>query len=200
MSGTERDADADDALLVVAARRGDRAAFGALYRRHARLVQAVLLARVAPDSVADLVQDVFLQAMGRLGALRDAAAFAPWIATIARRRAADWRRRRRDTVSLDAEPGGAEVAAVHTDHAEDVLSRSRAEAAVAIIASLPEAYRETLLLRFVGGLSGPEISARTGLTHGSVRVNLHRGVAMLRERMGREKLEPEQMGTTDVDA
>jgi len=61
----------------------------------------VLLARVAPDSVADLVQDVFLIAMGRLQALRDDSAFAPWLATIARRRAADWRRRRRETVPLE---------------------------------------------------------------------------------------------------
>src|SRR5262252_2276540 len=102
-----------DAPLVAAARRGDRAAFGALYRRHARLVQAVLLARVAPDSVADLVQDVFLMAMDRLSTLRDDGAFASWIATIARRRAADWRRRRRDTVPLEESlpemaPGGAE--------------------------------------------------------------------------------------------
>ena len=195
MPGVERAAEPDDASLVASARRGDRAAFGALYRRHARMVQAVLLARVAPDSVADLVQDVFLQAMGRLGSLRDAGAFAPWIATIARRRAADWRRRRRETVSLDDAPPGAEASAEENDLAEDVVSRTRAEAAIAVIAALPEAYRETLLLRFVGGLSGPEIAARTGLTHGSVRVTLHRGVAMLRERMGHEHRE-----NVDADA
>jgi len=39
---------------------------------------------------------------------------------------------------------------------------------------LPDAYRETLILRLVEGMTGPEIAARTGLTHGSVRVNLHR--------------------------
>lgn len=44
----------------------------------------------------------------------------------------------------------------------------------------PEAYRETLLLRLVEGLTGPEIAERTGLTAGSVRVNLHRGMALLR--------------------
>jgi RNA polymerase sigma-70 factor (ECF subfamily) len=46
--------------------------------------------------------------------------------------------------------------------------------------ALPEAYRETLALRLVGGLSGQEIAERTGLTHGSVRVNLTRGMALLR--------------------
>jgi RNA polymerase sigma-70 factor (ECF subfamily) len=48
---------------------------------------------------------------------------------------------------------------------------------------LPEAYRETLVLRFVEGLTGPEIAELTGLTPGSVRVNLHRGVELLRARL-----------------
>jgi RNA polymerase sigma-70 factor, ECF subfamily len=49
---------------------------------------------------------------------------------------------------------------------------------------LPEAYRETLVLRLVEGMTGPEIAARTGLTAASVRVNLHRGMKLLRERLG----------------
>jgi RNA polymerase sigma-70 factor (ECF subfamily) len=53
-----------------------------------------------------------------------------------------------------------------------------------LIRGLPEAYRETLVLRFVEGMTGPEIASRTGLTAASVRVNLHRGVKMLREKMG----------------
>ena len=164
----------DGARLVAAARRGDRAAFGALYRRHARFVQAVLLARVAPDGVDDLVQDVFVVAMDKLHTLRDDRAFGPWIAAIARRRAADWRRRRRDTVELDESLAG---------DARPDDDAAAAREAVDAIASLPEAYRETLMLRFVAGLTGPEIAERTGLTHGSVRVNLHRGVALLRDRL-----------------
>jgi RNA polymerase sigma-70 factor (ECF subfamily) len=52
------------------------------------------------------------------------------------------------------------------------------------VLSLPEAYREPLILRLVEGMTGPEIAARTGLTHGSVRVNLHRGMQQLREILG----------------
>jgi RNA polymerase sigma-70 factor (ECF subfamily) len=61
----------------------------------------------------------------------------------------------------------------------------QAEAAeiLALIQSLPEAYRETLILRLVEGMTGPEIASRTGLTHASVRVNLHRGMKQLREKM-----------------
>ena len=57
---------------------------------------------------------------------------------------------------------------------------------LAAIRGLPEAYHEPLILRLVEGMTGPEIAARTGLTAGSVRVNLHRGMQMLRERLGKE--------------
>ena len=53
----------------------------------------------------------------------------------------------------------------------------------AVIRSLPEAYRETLMMRLVEALSGAEIAERSGLTEGSVRVNLHRGMQLLREAL-----------------
>ena len=40
-------------------------------------------------------------------------------------------------------------------------------------------------MRLVEGLTGPEITAATGLTPGSVRVNLSRGMALLKERLAR---------------
>ncbi|PYQ92767.1 MAG: hypothetical protein DMF97_21220, partial [Acidobacteria bacterium] len=59
-----------------------------------------------------------------------------------------------------------------------------------IVRKLPDAYRETLLMRLVEGMTGDEIAARTGLTPGSVRVNLHRGMKMLREQLGVEPAQP----------
>jgi len=53
-----------------------------------------------------------------------------------------------------------------------------------VIRGLPEAYRDTLLMRLVEGMSGQEIADRTGLAPGSVRVNLHRGMKLLREKLG----------------
>ncbi len=57
---------------------------------------------------------------------------------------------------------------------------------LALVASLPGAYREPLVLRLVEGMTGPEIARRTGLTPGSVRVNLCRGMAMLRPLLREE--------------
>lgn len=167
-------APAFDASLVEAARSGDRDAFASLYGRYVRMVHGVLLARVPRADVDDLVQDVFLSAMDRLPALRDSAAFAGWLAAIARNRAVDFLRRRRiPTEELIQEPPAHDA---DTAGALAVLSEIRA---------LPEAYRETLVLRLVEGLTGPEIAERTGLTHASVRVNLHRGMKQLRARLER---------------
>ena len=56
----------DDASLVNAARQGDRAAFGRLYEGYARMVHGILLTRVPPGEVDDLVQDVFVLALDDL--------------------------------------------------------------------------------------------------------------------------------------
>src|SRR5215470_9619967 len=61
----------DEVALVLAARGGDRGAFGMLYQRYGRMVHGVLLARVPRGQVEDLVQDVFLTALRRLESLRD---------------------------------------------------------------------------------------------------------------------------------
>jgi RNA polymerase sigma-70 factor, ECF subfamily len=164
--------DPPDAALVDAARDGDREAFGALYRRYARMVHGILLARVPRSDAADLVQDVFLHALDRLHSLREAAAFGGWLAVIARRRAIDFHRAARATEELPEN-----LATAPRPHAE-------AMAVLAVIRALPEAYRETLLLRLVEGMSGQEIADRTGLKPQSVRVNLHRGMRLLRERLG----------------
>jgi RNA polymerase sigma-70 factor (ECF subfamily) len=160
---------ADDCTgLVRAARAGDRTAFAELYRRYTRMVHGLILARVPYADADDLVQEVFLTALRRLGALRNPAAFPGWLAAIARNRATDHLRRLPRDAPLDEADGVID---------ED---RSTALAVLAEIRRLPEPYREPLVLRLVEGMTGPEIAARTGLTHGSVRVNLHRGMKLLR--------------------
>ena len=166
----------DTAALVHAAQAGDRAAFGALYERFARLVHGVLLAGTQRDDVPDLVQDVFLRALRQLHTLREPAAFGGWIATMARNEARMHHRATHPTEELsDQLPGSApSVAALEMD---DVLRALRA---------LPERYREPLTLRLVEQMGGEEIARALGLTHGTVRVYLHHGIRLLREQMGHE--------------
>jgi RNA polymerase sigma-70 factor (ECF subfamily) len=165
----------DDARLVSDARQGDEGAFARLYDRYARLIHGVLLARAPRADVEDLVQEVFLAAWNRLDGLRDPAAFGGWIATIARNRATDFHRRTVDSIALPAD----------LPAPDRTSSLAEARGVLETIRTLPDAYRETLVLRLVEGLTGPEIAARTGLTPASVRVNLHRGMKLLREKLER---------------
>jgi len=166
----------EDAKLVITARDGDRAAFGRLYDRYARMVHGVLLAKVPVGVVDDLVQDVFVLALRRLSTLREAGSFGAWLAAIARNLANDYHRRSLPEDRLAGDVHKAEVDRCMTGDDHD----GPAAAVFDAIRRLPGAYRETLILRLVEGMTGPEIAARTGLTQGSVRVNLHRGMQQLR--------------------
>lgn len=163
----------NDLALVSAAAGGDTAAFGELYSRYVRLVHGVLLARVPATEVDDLVQDVFITAMRRLCDLRDASRFGPWVTAIARNRANDFHRRTPPEVELTDDLAEANRGPLPADGA----------AILEVIRQLPEAYRETLILRLVEGMTGPEIAAHTGLSEGGVRVNLCRGMEQLRKRL-----------------
>jgi RNA polymerase sigma-70 factor, ECF subfamily len=176
-------ASPDDAL-VRAAQQGNRSAFGLLYSRYSRMVHGILLARVPYSDVDDLVQDVFLQALPRLTSLREVSKFPGWLASIARNRATDFHRRSKPHDEFCEESTGEEIDSPSS--MPPPPSSVEAHAALDAILSLPETYRETLILRLVEGMTGPEIAERTGLTHGSVRVNLHRGMQQLREILGRK--------------
>ena len=161
----------DESALVRAAQAGDRAAFGTLYAQFARMVHGILLAHVSYADAEDLMQDVFIRALEQLSGLRELAAFGGWLSSIARRAAFDHHRHTRRLTELpNSIPGG---------------TRPDGEAfqVLAAIQRLPESYRETLVLRLVEGMTGPEIASRTGLTPSSVRVNLCRGMKLLREQL-----------------
>jgi RNA polymerase sigma-70 factor (ECF subfamily) len=166
-----------DDELVRAAQRGDSASFEALYARYGRVVHGILLGRLAAADADDVMQEVFITAYRKLRDLREGAAFAGWITRIARNRAEDFRR------------GATEVFALDRDHGARARQDDAVEAArvLGTIRALPEAYRQTLILRLVEGMSGPEIAERTGLTPGSVRVNIHRGMQLLRNALGEKE-------------
>ena len=162
----------EEAMLIRAVLDGDRDVYGRLYHLYAPLIHGILLARMPRSEVEDMVQEIFLHALRKLHTLRDSGSFGPWIAMIARNRAMDFHRRSRKTVE------------VTDDLRSSDSSGPKAAEILEIIRSLPDAYRETLVLRLVEGMTGPEIATRTGLTSASVRVNLHRGMKLLRGKLG----------------
>jgi RNA polymerase sigma-70 factor (ECF subfamily) len=181
-----RASDADLVRAIGAGGPAGRDALDALYRRFGGMVHGVLLSRVTPSDADDLTQEVFLKAATRIGQLRSADALGPWLAGIARSEAAGlkrgaWRfklrlagaaREKGAMVQVPLKKGGSKDVG-----ADDVLRA---------IGALPQAYQESLVLRLVEGLTGPQIALALGMTHGSVRVNLTRGMGLLRRSLGLE--------------
>jgi RNA polymerase sigma-70 factor, ECF subfamily len=158
-------------------RRREPEAFTAIYRRFARVVHGIVVAAAGPADAEDLTQEVFMKVHDKIASVRDAHALPGWICTVARHAAVDHTRgrsRRPRSLHLVEEPVDPTVKETNLE------AREFFEHVLAVIRSLPESYRETLVLRLVEGLTGPQIAARTGMTHGSVRVNLSRGMAQLR--------------------
>lgn len=159
---------------VRAAIDGSQQAYTWLYQRFAPLVHSIHLG-IAPRATAeDLTQESFDIAFARLSQLREMHRFGPWIAAIARRQ-------RARPGPMQAPLDELHAVASPASGPDDALEAARVLSA---LRDLPEAYRETLMLRLVEGMSGPEIAALTGLTPGSVRVNLHRGMTLLRAALG----------------
>ena len=102
-----------------------------------------------------------------------------------------WRRRRRDaTVSLDAPDGqyeqslGSRLRATDSpDPEHETLAREREAALRTALRSLASAYRETVILRDVEGLSYEEIAATLEISVGTVKSRLSRGRMELRRKL-----------------
>ncbi|MBK9386798.1 MAG: sigma-70 family RNA polymerase sigma factor [Planctomycetes bacterium] len=166
---------------VLAARHGDRRAFEQLWLRCEPIVSAILRAHGPAYEIDDLVQDVALAALDSIETLRDPECFHAWVASLARNRARDARRKRRQPATCDPQELSAATPLRGAD-GEDETSEALARVMHAL-QGIPACYRKALRLRLVEGLSGPEIAQRTGRSQGSLRVHLHRGLKLLRETL-----------------
>lgn len=164
--------------LVLRAQRGDRKAFSTLWELYAPTVQGILLAMVPDAEADDLTQEVAVAAFKALPSLRKQSSFPAWLCTIARNMGRDALAIRRRSPERSLEEACAEDIEAPSQGDQTV-----ADEILAQIRSLPECHREPLMLRLLLELTGPEIAEQTGMTEGSVRVNLCRGMKLLRARL-----------------
>jgi RNA polymerase sigma-70 factor (ECF subfamily) len=171
-------ASLDSALSL--AQSGDETAFRALYRdTHPRMLR-YLTAIVGADA-EDVASETWLQIARDLpGFTGDADGFRGWAATVARHRAADHLRRARRrprpaTVTL----ADLETWAAADDTAGQALELMATDAAIALIAQLPQDQAEAVLLRVVMGLDSVAAGRVLGKRPGAVRTASYRGLRRL---------------------
>jgi RNA polymerase sigma-70 factor (ECF subfamily) len=172
----------NDRQLVRRCLDGERAAFDALYDRHAARVFHLLRRMTQNEAEAeDLAQETFLTAYRRLSAWRGDAAFGTWLCGIAVRLYADARRRApRETEPLDEESFSAAPDADPLAHCLRHEKQQRIEDA---IATLPPLSREVFLLVTVEGLSYREAAAWLDVPIGTIKSRLWRAVCGLQSRL-----------------
>jgi RNA polymerase sigma-70 factor (ECF subfamily) len=177
---------AETPTLLERVAAGDEGAVRLLVERYTPVVWTIARRQIGAQCAEDLVQDVFV-ALWRNAARFDPAlsSEAAFVATVARRRVIDQRRRAgRSPLEERAEPSASELAA--PDPALERLELGEeARGAEAALSALPRAQREVLRLAIVDGLTHVEIAARTRLPLGTVKSHLRRGLERVRARLAR---------------
>jgi RNA polymerase sigma-70 factor (ECF subfamily) len=172
--------------LVRSARDGDRAAFEELVRRTSRLLFARLYLETGDEHRAeDLLQETFLIAFRSVRDLAEPGGFRAWLLKIAQNVAIDAGRRDRRKKRAGATGNATltEVAAREPTPYAHVEREELRGKVLAVLRSLPEEYRLPLTLRYIGGADYETIQMQMGLSNGSLRGLLHRGLKLLRERL-----------------
>jgi RNA polymerase sigma-70 factor (ECF subfamily) len=176
-----------DESLVLLARNGDRPAFEELVRRTSRLVFVRLYLETGDRSQAeDLLQDTYLLAFRSFDRLTEPSGFRAWLLAIAHNVALDAIRREARRKRTPQGRAEAELDRLPGRDASPAAAAARAElrrGVLAALASLPEEYRHPLALRYLGGVDYDTICTQLGLSNGSLRGLLHRGLKLLRRRL-----------------
>ena len=161
-----------------------------IWREHRRWIAAILLAHKPRETdVEDLLQTVAVAVVRKIGELRDPSAVKPWLRTVAinaaRASGRDVQRSRkhlklvRDRAITRGSPGSGDDDENTT--ADGVTRREEADRLMALARTLPEGYREPLLMRCVRGMSYRQIGAVLDLPETTIETRIARGRRMLRE-------------------
>lgn len=170
--------------VLDAARAGADWAWARLYRDLAPVVLGYLRARGAPDP-EDVLGETFLQVVRDLARFEgDEAGWRSWVFTVAHRRLIDDRRRRgrRPVRPTQDEALAAELPPVEGGEPE-ALANLGTEQVLRLLDVLTDEQRSALALRFVAGLSLPEVAEVLGRTSNAIKALQRRGLRALRRHL-----------------
>jgi len=179
----------DDLELVERCRRGEVAAFNALFARHCSWVCNLAFRLTGSrEDAEDMTQNAFLRAYRALGSYDGRAAFTTWLYRITVNVCLDEikRRGRRPTPItsiIPEESDGPEINDPAPDLEAEVEASERRRVLLEAIHSLPAKHRSVLVLFELEGLSYEEMAAALGTNVGTIKSRLNRARLALRDRL-----------------
>lgn len=170
-------------LPVAAARRGDPAAWDALFHRYQLPLYSYAYQLLHDEQAClDAVQETFVRAVRHLDALRDDDRVGGWLFGILRQQCLQhWRRSGRAEAAHQAL--AAEPAAPWEGPDELLIREEQSTAFYAGLDQLPPPHREVLVLHFLEDFPLDEIARITDTPVGTVKSRLHYAKRTLRERL-----------------
>lgn len=158
----------------------DIAAFTNFYHDHKDKIFTYILYRVSfdRDIAEDLTSEIFLKAWKHFDSFDRTRSFKTWIFTIAHNHLINFYKSRRPTLPLDEA-----IKAGEEEHVSDsVEEKTQIEKLMRLVASLPHAPRDLIIMRYLQELSNQEIAEIMHKEEGAVRTAISRALNLLRSR------------------
>ena len=169
-----------DELRIIKAARQDPKEFGKLYKLYVEQVFRYLYSRTRNvHDAEDITAQTFLSAFESFNRFRQDGHFASWLFTIARNKAKDHFRQRKNSSCVDE----IEDIPVKNDPLHGVIQLEQTAALTTLIQSLPEKDRELLRLRFLAEMSFPEIACILHRNKEAVKKMTYRLLARLHSQL-----------------
>lgn len=175
--------DTGENQLINEILKGDADAFAVLVNRYKRPIFNLMLRMTGSwEDANDLTQDAFLKAYEQLERFRPSGKFFPWLYTIGLNLARDHLRRQQSAAKVFRMEQYDCLNVVDTEaNAQRTVQRLDAKRLPDLLATLPEDYREALILRFQEGLKMKDIGAALGITTSGAKMRIKRGLQRLKE-------------------
>lgn len=177
-------------LLMQAAQIGDARAYGCLLSDITPRLRRIIQSRrrfMRPDEIEDILQDVLISMHSVRATYDSQRPFMPWLLAITRSRLADsgrkWARRVANEVLVDEVPVTFVGDRANTEQERQFDSEGLRKA----MRELPSRQRQAVEMLKVREMSLKEASAASGMSIGSLKVAVHRGIAALRKALVKDQ-------------
>jgi len=169
----------EDGHIVFKCLEGDPAAFGLLVDKYKGSIFALAYSKLGNfHDAEDVTQEVFIKAYRKLKTLKNRDNFLAWLYAITSNLCKDWfrsRERRFNHEIVEEEIDRISMESYRDDKACELLNDA--------LDSLPDAYRQVLMLYYLGGMDGKEIARFLGTSQNAIMLRLSRARLQLREEM-----------------
>lgn len=180
----------DDIEIIGRVLNGDVDAFSLIIEKYQNMTYRYVYSRFNNyDEAMDITQDIFIMAFEALKSFRNESKFSTWLYSIMVNYCKNYRKksRRYNTLPItggkDDEEYELQISDTHTGPEENVVLDDSLRIVKEEIFKLPDDYKEVIILRDIEGLSYNDIAEKVGIKLSNVKVRIHRGRELLKNRL-----------------